>query len=47
MRWQQVRSLVLILIPLTGMLIAQAQIDGLPIATLYHLFKDYPIEVVW
>lgn len=33
--------------PFDRMLIAQAQIQRLPIITSDHVFKDYPIEVVW
>jgi PIN domain nuclease of toxin-antitoxin system len=33
--------------PFDRMLIAQAQIEGLPIVTSDRVFKDYPVELVW
>ena len=33
--------------PFDRMLIAQGQIEGLPIVTSGPVFKQYPVELVW
>jgi PIN domain nuclease of toxin-antitoxin system len=33
--------------PFDRMLIAQGQIEGLPIVTSDHVFKQYPVELLW
>ncbi len=33
--------------PFDRMLIAQGQIEGLPIVTSDHVFNQYPVELIW
>jgi len=33
--------------PFDRMLIAQGQIEGLPIVTSDHAFKQYPVKIIW